>query len=380
MHQPFTVYKRKTTRKRKYVYYVLFRDEDGKRLSGKSSGKHSRAEATEWARKQLNPTLYTYSAITFGKYAENWFIWGKCEYLKRKLRRREYSRSYAEGQRGLLENLILPYFKHKLLSEITLYDIEEWLFSVKEKLSAASANRSLTVLKIIFKEALRTGKISRNPAADIEKLPEPIVHKGILSAEEVKNLFLPDSLHSIWKGNLIHFTLNLLAVTTGMRMGEVLALQVSDFHYDYIEVNHSWDRKYGLKAPKANSYRMVSLPQITSQCFNQLLAKDKYQDPSTIVFHGTSLKRAIDHKAVLKYFYRALNESGIDEEERLKRNITFHSHRHFFNTFMRGRIADSELQKLTGHRTQKMTEHYDHQQIESFDNIRKVQDQILNQS
>jgi hypothetical protein len=44
MHRPFTVYRRPTTRKKCYVYYMQFRDEDGNRMTAVSSGKTTRAE------------------------------------------------------------------------------------------------------------------------------------------------------------------------------------------------------------------------------------------------------------------------------------------------------------------------------------------------
>ena len=42
-------------------------------------------------------------------------------------------------------------------------------------------------------------------------------------------------------------------------MGEIQALRWDDLKDEYIEVNHSWDRKYGLKQPKAKSNRSVPL-------------------------------------------------------------------------------------------------------------------------
>ena len=100
------------------------------------------------------------------------------------------------------------------------------------------------------------------------------------------------------------------------------------------------------------------------------------QDTS-LIFHGLALDKAIDHKVIIKRFYSALVRIGITDIQRIERNITFHSWRHFFNSYMRTRIPDNQLRKITGHRTIAMTEHYDHQYEEELDQARFYQDKIL---
>jgi hypothetical protein len=58
-HKPFNVYKRPTTKKKKYVYYIQFYDEEGNRLTAKSSGQSSRAAAEAWAHEQLKKGIIT---------------------------------------------------------------------------------------------------------------------------------------------------------------------------------------------------------------------------------------------------------------------------------------------------------------------------------
>lgn len=64
----------------------------------------------------------------------------------------------------------------------------------------------------------------------------------------------------------------------------------------------------------------------------------------------------------------------IDEKQR----IAFHSHRHFLNTALRvARVPDPLVQRVTGHATQEMTEHYSHFALEDFRDVVKVQERIL---
>ena len=47
--QLYSVYKRPTKRKGRFIYYVQFRDRDGNYLPGVSSGQSSRSAARTWA-------------------------------------------------------------------------------------------------------------------------------------------------------------------------------------------------------------------------------------------------------------------------------------------------------------------------------------------
>lgn len=56
-----------------------------------------------------------------------------------------------------------------------------------------------------------------------------------------------------------HYALNLLAATTGARMGEIRGLQVADISSDHIEIRHGWSDHGGLKEPKWGSARSVPI-------------------------------------------------------------------------------------------------------------------------
>ena len=138
----FTLYKRPTKKKNKYIYYVQFRDSNGNRMTAVSSGATSKSKAETWAINQLvNGLAKTSENPKFSTFAKNWFIWGKCKYLERQINRRDYPRSYAEHQRRLLVNHILPYFADYKLSNIGVIQIEDWLLSLRKTRSSSTANR-----------------------------------------------------------------------------------------------------------------------------------------------------------------------------------------------------------------------------------------------
>jgi integrase len=66
---------------------------------------------------------------------------------------------------------------------------------------------------------------------------------------------------------------------------------------------------------------------------------------------------------VYKQFYKALEKIGISNELRKEKNITFHSYRHLFNTFLlEAGIAPETVRLFTGH-SAGMTARYSHIQL-----------------
>lgn len=378
--KPFSLVRRKDRLTNgKPTYYVRFRSDTGERLPWRSTGQTSKLAAEAWAIARIREGNIAPSAQkTFGQFSEPWWVWDQCPYIARKLARgKTLSRSYADTQRTYLTNHILPYFQNMKLSRITPKQIEEWILQLQKSssLSPTTINHCLTTLKIMLGEAAKMGLIPSNPAASVEPLKESPLQKSILTVEEVRTLFTGKALFTFWKGNLPHYTLNLLAATTGMRMGEIQALQAQHVHPEYVEVLYSWARKYGLKPPKTNRTRIIPIPELTAYYLQETLSVYPRQ-PEELIF-SVDGKTPFSPKAISQEYYKALQAMGISPQARKERNITFHSWRHLFNTLLRNRIPDYTLQQLTGHRTQEMTDHYTHLRLEDLQEVRMVQNEVF---
>jgi integrase len=76
--------------------------------------------------------------------------------------------------------------------------------------------------------------------------------------------------------------------------------------------------------------------------------------------------------------YNAFKAIGIDEKERQRRLLTFHSWRHFFNTMLvMADISGSKLRSVTGHSSEEMTDYYTHFDTKKFTEIITVQENLL---
>jgi hypothetical protein len=188
IRERFSLYPRRCADGKRVYYYRTY-DDEGRRTTGRSTGQTSKATARVFVFDQTKAgTLVVRPVLTFGKYAENWWKWGECSYIRRKLERgRSISHSYVDAMRTNLTLHVLPQFEDVKLSNMTARMIEAWHMELKEKkskaggtLSATTANACLTVLKIMLTEAARLGYIASNPAAGIEGLKEHTKEKTIL--------------------------------------------------------------------------------------------------------------------------------------------------------------------------------------------------------
>lgn len=383
MKKKFYLYKRQL--KKGYIYYVQYVDEYGILLPGRSTGQTSKAAAEAWANTQLQKGLISSEKnVAFSVYAKDWWIWDTCDYVRYKLAmRRKLSRRYIDEMRRLLLNHILPFFGKYKVSNITRELIKRWIIVMDNKmgrngtLSPSTINQSITCLRIMLDWALENGYIKGNPIAKNLRIDEITQERGIMTLEEVKQLFSDEAISIIWQGNLRNYVASLLSVSTGMREGEILGLQRGNIFENHILIMHSWSKSYGLTEPKWGGVRPVPIPIKTSKYLHGYIEQSPYQESKDLVFHGREPNRPIDDKTLIRAFYRALEKMGVSDEERKKRNITFHSMRHTFNSIMRGKIHDSKLTRITGHRTDRMLEYYTHFSIDDFKDVLNIQDQLF---
>jgi integrase len=98
------------------------------------------------------------------------------------------------------------------------------------------------------------------------------------------------------------------------------------------------------------------------------------------VFSEDRGKTPIEREEVYADFYAALERIGISGEERKARRISLHGWRHFFNTSLRvADVAQSKVNLVAGHKSQKMNDRYTHFNTKEFTEVRKVQETIFRQ-
>lgn len=355
--EPFTLYKSKIGKK--VIFYYIAYDEDGRRkkyCTGCTTKTQTMAVAMELYRtNSLIPKKQEIEkSLTLGEYAKHW--WTKdCEYVKQ--RGRVLSEQYIDTNRRMLDKYILPTFKSALLPKINSNRIEAWqrFLLAKKHLAPKSANNILSIFSVMLEEVRTLANNSRQ--------------RGILSFEEAQDLL---TNMSYWD-NPLTYTASLLAACTGMRLGEIRALRPADLRDGYIHIEHSVDRHGVLKSTKKGDTRDLPLPKSLMETLENL-AKISGKCDRIFSIAGVPM----GPNTIRDSYYRALHKKGIKEEERVKRNLNFHSWRHFLNSqLLANGINESKTRKITGHSTAAMTEHYSHFLVNDFEDVLKITEDII---
>jgi integrase len=278
-----------------------------------------------------------------------------------------------------MDQHILPRFKDLRLSKITTRNVESWVMGLRkaEEISPTTINHALRTLKIMLGEAVRLGYMTSDPTKSVRQLRETPEQRGILTLEKIRKLFDEKKLEKIWDGDFRHFALNMTAASCGLRLGEVLGLTVQHVHPEYLEIEHAWGQVDGLQDPKWHKMRLVPLPSRTSAALRRVIDGNEHHQAEDLLFYGETRDRPVAHQVVLRRFYAALGEIGIKEKARRTRGIVFHSHRHAFNTFCRGKVPDELLRAVVGHQDERMTDRYFHPGLDAIKELAKVQDGLL---
>ena len=358
-----------------WFYYVW--DSEGKRRKY-STGQTNKAAAANYCCKLLREGKLIpqkHNKAYFRTLVKDFFDPEKSPYLREKRARGvENAKSSLFIASQLLKNHILPFFGDMLVSAITKREIEEWVGYLKgKKISNRTINLYLVYLKQIFHYLKSIEVISTEPTEGyVLSVPAKKI-RGILTDNEVKDLMNEASIDSYWQGNRKMYLSNLVSCLTGMRIGEILALKKENIKDGYIEVAHNLSLYDGLKTPKNGKTRKVPIPRGLYEMLREI-----FPEGDGFIF---SYNDKPDYECMPRHFlYDALAIMGIGEKERRKRNICFHSWRHWFNSkLVRANINTSKIKTVIGH-TEKsgdMTSLYTHFFAEDFTAVVRIQEELL---
>lgn len=260
--------------------------------------------------------------ITFADYAP--------EYLKK----HEAKRS-AGRDRRVVRRMLLPHLGNKPLSEICQVDVERIRQSRRAGgASNATANRDTALLRHMLNRAIDLGYLEHNPIARMKQLREAQRVPYIFTAAEIDALVehAPRSIRYMIE----------VAVLTGMRAGELLALNWEDVDVvrSVLTVRHS----------KSGKPRYVDFTGNESLigALRALRPKGPLEGPVFRTSRGTRYRW---YQADFKI---ALERAG------LPTSPWFHDLRHTFGTMAAGTSSLPDVQQAMGHSSVQVTMRYVH--------------------
>ncbi|MDD2358344.1 MAG: site-specific integrase [Thiovulaceae bacterium] len=248
-------------------------------------------------------------------------------FLTTKEKFRSYHMKYAYYQR------VINYFGDKNIDEITRLHVKQYLTSLDMKNMSKKLYKSC--IKEIIDLAIDDGVIENNPVSNIKLDSDRKESVEFYSRDEVKKLF--DASTGIMKPYLM------IAFNTGMRVGEILGLQIGDFKDDgFIYITRT--RTKGIIGNGKNNNSIRTVPY----------SKEILDSVKSIISNNIFLFGDIDDAGKLKQYWKNLTKKA--EVRKLK----LYSTRHTFATIMLKEkiVSINELAGILGHSTPNITLQY----------------------
>lgn len=250
--------------------------------------------------------------------------------------------------------LHLSRFNNCKVKNIAYRDISEFLVDLKERgLSDKYIKSMFSFLKAIFNYGIENEYFSKNPCCKIKKLTVAKKQINFLTEDQVQMFYKVAK-----KLTPMQYALFYTAINTGMRRGELLALEWSDINFikKTISINKQWYLHKLTDTKTAGSNRIIKI----SDSLCELLKEHKRDNffRSKIVFADREGKHQHAWNMTERYFKKVLKYMQyLDNIETSNlETLRFHDLRHTYASLMLSKGAPIKfVQEQLGHTTCKMT-------------------------
>ena len=236
----------------KWLIQYRYTDWQGKRRKSTKRGFATKREAEEWLRN----FLITQKADFDMKFEDFWKMY--CADMETRLR--EHT---MRTKKYIVELKILPYFGNKRVNDITAADIRQWQNElIKMGYSPTYLKTINNQLSAIFNYAVRYYDLKSNPCAKAGSMGKSKAEEmDFWTGEEFRKF-----IDSVMNKRLSYMAF-MTMYWTGMRMGELLALNPKDVDIEKktISITKSYQRlgkKDVITPPKTpKSKRVITIPE-----------------------------------------------------------------------------------------------------------------------
>lgn len=317
-----------------------------KNLYAPSEGKLKAIMATERRRFEgRSRNANDAERVTLADYLDEW--------LEEEVRHRNRLATYVL-RKSICRNHIVPHLGRLMLGVIEPSHVRGLLNALRlTNVGARTQQVVHTTLSRAFKAAVRDELIPRNVVQLVDTPRAPRIVKYILSEEEARRLLVAAQQDEF-------YALYVLAVTTGLRQGELFALQWADidFRDSTIRVRATLtedeNRHLVRSEPKTNSSRrVVDLPEFAVAALRKHQMGNETFDG--FVFHDTGGGPLRKSNFIRRNFRPLLQRAELPR-------ITFHTLRHVANSILYAKGVNIRmLAERLGHSTTRTTiDHYSH--------------------
>ena len=291
----------------KWLIQYRYTDWQGKRRKSTKRGFATKREAEEWLRN----FLITQKADFDMKFADFWKMY--CADMETRLR--EHT---MRTKKYIVELKILPYFGNKRVNDITAADIRQWQNElIKMGYSPTYLKTINNQLSAIFNYAVRYYDLKSNPCVKAGSMGKSKAEEmDFWTGEEFRKF-----IDSVMNKRLSYMAFMTL-YWTGMRMGELLALNPKDIDLEKrtISITKSYQRlgkKDVITPPKTpKSKRVITIPEFLAADIKDYMDSLYELQENDRLFPIT--KYYLEHE-----MQRGIKESGV---KRIRVHDLRHSH------------------------------------------------------
>lgn len=210
-----------------------------------------------------------------------------------------------------------------------------------ENRSPSTVNRYIASISSVFTHGVKEcGWLDSNPMLRVKKLKEPLGRDRLLTPDEYERLI--KATEKSKNGYLK--TIILIAITTGMRRGEILSLNWDDIEFDKASIH--------IRTSKNGRSRKVPLDEEVASHLQQLALN---RSPHTSYIFAS--QKRFGKICIRKAFEEAVKRANMS-------NFHFHDLRHAYSTYSNiDGGSDITLMTSLGHSSMQMTRRYTHASV-----------------
>ena len=283
------------------------------------------------------------AALTFAEFSERYLY----EYADVQVKRGKLKESTLDAYRSMLTTHLRPFFGRMRLTAMSPAVVRHFTAEKAEalgrkELKPKTYNNILTFLKSLLRCGVKAGYLATNPAADEERATLERHEMDFLTPEEIRRLIA----HS----REPYATLIYLAIFTGLRRGELLALQWRDVDWNRqkLRIRRTLYRGKFTKPKTPNAVRDVDLSPRPLEMLR--LSQVMYPPLASDLVFRTRDDHPLDPDNLVKrVFQPTLARAGI-------RLVRFYDLRHTYATLLINQGANLKyISRQMGHASVQIT-------------------------
>ena len=246
---------------------------------------------------------------------------------------------------------LLLVLEEKKVQQLTTEQLKRYLlWCIANGLTENSVHSRMNALKFYFEQVLKHDKLF----FEIPRPKKPLILPKVISEEKIIKGLLKIE-------NLKHKTLLLLAYSAGLRVSEVISLQITDINSDRMQIN--------INRAKGKKDRVVTLSKNILELLREYY---KIYHPVKWLFEGQKSDEHYSARSAQIIFKDAYKDLGLPLQ------CSFHSLRHSFATHLLENGTDiSYIQKILGHNDIRTTLRYAQVSNKDITKIESPLDKIM---